>query len=286
VIDLRSLQRALGGEISGGQLLCPGPGHSPRDRSLSVRPIGDDFVVFSHSGDGWTQCKDFVRQRLGLPAWQPGDGHDRHIDRLRLKTFERAGGCHWPWLAPQTALIDFNPMPPQIAESSVLSYGCSTSARRITLMPTNRWQPGVSGNPAGRLRGSRNKLSEEVICALLRDFRQHGQKAVARVRRTQPAAYLKILALLVPREHKVEHSNALKNLTDEQLEAMIEYIKSSLEAQAGGRAIEGTIETVEPTALPALEPPRPKNRLMLEADTAVGPSDHKRSRKVPSPSGA
>ena len=57
--------------------------------------------------------------------------------------------------------------------------------------------------------------------------------------RTQPAA--KILALLVPREHKVEHSNALKNLTDEQLEAMIEYIKSSLEAQAGGsvRVIEG-----------------------------------------------
>jgi hypothetical protein len=39
------------------------------------------------------------------------------------------------------------------------------------------------------------------------------------VRRTQPAAYLKILALLVPREHKVEHSNSLKDLTDEQLEA-------------------------------------------------------------------
>jgi hypothetical protein len=148
------------------------------------------------------------------------------------------------------------------------------------------WQPGVSGNRAGRARGSRNKLSEEVICALLRDFRQHGQKAVARVRRTQPAAYLKILALLVPREHKVEHSNALKNLTDEQLEAMIEYIKSSLEAQAGGRAIEGTIETVETTALHALEPPRPKNRLMLEADTAVASSDLKRSRKVPSASGA
>src|SRR5262245_36816463 len=88
-----------------------------------------------------------------------------------------------------------------------------------------------SGNPAGRTRGSRNKLSEEVICALLRDFQQHGQKAVARVRQTQPAAYLKILALLVPREHKVEHSNLLKELTDEQLEAMIEYIKTSL-AQA------------------------------------------------------
>src|SRR5215831_2508200 len=34
-----------------------------------------------------------------------------------------------------------------------------------------------ASRPAGRLRGSRNKLSEEVICALLRDFRKHGEKA-------------------------------------------------------------------------------------------------------------
>ena len=105
------------------------------------------------------------------------------------------------------------------------------------------------GNPAGRLRGSRNKLSEAVICALLRDFSQHGEKAIAKVRRTQPAAYLKILALLVPREHKVEHSNALKDLTDEQLEAMIEHLKASLEAQAqSGKVIDG--ELVDAAALP------------------------------------
>ena len=42
------------------------------------------------------------------------------------------------------------------------------------------WRMGIrGGNPAGRVRGSRNALSEEVICALLRDFRQHGQKAIA-----------------------------------------------------------------------------------------------------------
>src|SRR5262249_471583 len=103
-----------------------------------------------------------------------------------------------------------------------------------THMPTNLWQPGQSGNPAGPDRGSRNRLREEVICALLRDFRQHGQKAVARVRQTQPAAYLKILALLVPREHKVEHRNLIKELSDEQLEAMVEYLETSLEAQARG----------------------------------------------------
>jgi hypothetical protein len=92
VIDLRSLQRALGGEISGGQLLCPGPGHSPRDRSLAVRPSrdSDGFVVHSHCGDEWKLCKDYVRERLGLPQWQPGDGRVRCVDPSRLKAFERA----------------------------------------------------------------------------------------------------------------------------------------------------------------------------------------------------
>jgi len=55
-------------------------------------------------------------------------------------------------------------------------------------------------NPAGRLRGSRNKLSEAVICALLRDFSKHGEKAIAKVRREQPGVYLRCLTLLVPRE--------------------------------------------------------------------------------------
>ena len=150
------------------------------------------------------------------------------------------------------------------------------------------FEPGRSGNPAGGPVGSRHRqqLNGEFISALLRDFRQGGPKAIERVRRTQPAAYLKILALLVPREHKVQHSNPIKDLTDEQLEAAIEYIKTSLEAQAGDpvKVIEPMIEptAVEAMALRALEPPKPKNRLMLEADTAVGPRERK-PRKVPSP---
>ena len=153
-------------------------------------------------------------------------------------------------------------------------------------MPTDLWQPGESGNPAGRTRGSRNKLSEEVICALLRDFREHGQKAIAKVRRTQPAAYLKVLALLVPREHKVEYSNSLKNWTDEELEAGIDLVKQMLEsrAAASGAVIEGT---AEPVALPppaAFERPQRKpNRLMMEVDTAIGPQERKPRKRVPSP---
>jgi len=115
---------------------------------------------------------------------------------------------------------------------------------------------------------------------LLRDFRHGGPKAIERVRRTQPASYLKILALLCPREHQVEHRNLIKELTDEELEGMIEFIKTSLEAQAGNpvKVIEGMVEpsTVPATAPPVLEAPKRKpNRLMMEVDTAIGPQERK-----------
>src|SRR5215510_8213399 len=122
------------------------------------------------------------------------------------------------------------------------------------------FQPGQSGNPSGGRPGSRHRqqLNGEFIAALLRDFRHGGPKAIERVRRTQPAAYLKILALLVPREHKVEHSNPLKGLSDEQLEAMIEYLESSIEAQVGGPAkvIEGTIGPAATEATAPLVSPK------------------------------
>jgi len=138
------------------------------------------------------------------------------------------------------------------------------------------------------LRGSRNKLSEEVICALLRDFRKHGEKAVAKVRRTQPAAYLKICVLAIVREHKVEYNNTLKRMSDEELEATIEYVRSMLAAQAGAKVIEGTAEM---RALPApaeVEQPKRKhpNRLLEHADTAVGPKERTPRKPVPSPLGA
>src|SRR6476646_9809491 len=116
-------------------------------------------------------------------------------------------------------------------------------------MPFER---GRSGNPAGGPVGSRHRqqLNGEFIAVLLRDFRHGGPKAIERVRRTQPAAYLKILTLLVPREHKLEH--------------MIEYIETSLAAQTGAPAkmIEGAIEpnTVPAATLPELEPPKRKPR--------------------------
>ena len=64
--------KALGGEFAGRNTVrCPGPGHSFRDRSLSVSFTGDDFTVFSFAGDDWKLCRDHVRDRLGLGDFQP-----------------------------------------------------------------------------------------------------------------------------------------------------------------------------------------------------------------------
>ena len=90
-MDLHTLCHALGGEIAGKQLLCPGPGHSPVDRSLSIRlspAAPDGFICFSHSGDDWRDCRDYVRERLGLPNWEPGDDRDRRVPTDRLRAYD------------------------------------------------------------------------------------------------------------------------------------------------------------------------------------------------------
>jgi putative DNA primase/helicase len=91
MIDLRTLQRALGGEITGGQVVCPGPGHGRRDRSLAVRPLpgGDGFLVHSFAGDDFRDCDTYVRERLGWPQWRPGDGQDRRVRLSHVKDFDR-----------------------------------------------------------------------------------------------------------------------------------------------------------------------------------------------------
>lgn len=69
MIDLRSAARALGGEVTGRGIVCPGPGHSSQDRSLSIlfdasAPGG--FTLHSHACDNFAVCRDYVRDRLGL----------------------------------------------------------------------------------------------------------------------------------------------------------------------------------------------------------------------------
>lgn len=68
-MNLQQVAAALGGEVSGREVLAPGPGHSAKDRSLSVRvdpAAPDGIVVHSFANDDWQACKDHVKTRLGI----------------------------------------------------------------------------------------------------------------------------------------------------------------------------------------------------------------------------
>jgi hypothetical protein len=119
-----------------------------------------------------------------------------------------------------------------------------------------RFAKGFSGNPGGSPEATRRAFNKRFLLDLAEDWQQHGREVFKRVRRESPASYLKVCAMLV-REMKVEHSNAIKDLTDEQLELAIAAIEAMLAAQAGetAKVIEGEAEVVP--SLPARVAPKP-----------------------------
>ena len=71
--SIQKIAELLGGEVSGGQVCAPGPGHSAGDRSLSVlldANAPDGFVVNSFADDDAIACRDYVRDKLGLPPFE------------------------------------------------------------------------------------------------------------------------------------------------------------------------------------------------------------------------
>ena len=105
---------------------------------------------------------------------------------------------------------------------------------------------------------------------------------------------MKICALVIPKEMKLEHSgDAIKAMTDEQLDVALEALRDLLaRREAAANVIEGSAEPVALLAPEAQSPevtPEPTrkhktNRLMREADTAVGPRE-RIPRKMRPPAG-
>jgi hypothetical protein len=115
-----------------------------------------------------------------------------------------------------------------------------------------RFAPGVSGNPGGSPEATRRAFNKRFLLDLAEDWQQHGREVFKRVRRESPASYLKVCAMLVPREMKLEHSGGVKAMTDEELEQSIEILKALIaerDAGVNAKVIEGEAEVVP--SLPA-----------------------------------
>jgi Family of unknown function (DUF5681) len=83
-----------------------------------------------------------------------------------------------------------------------------------------QFRPGQSGNPAGRPKGSRNKLSECFLKALADDFDTNGVAVIESVRKDRPHEYLKIVAAVLPKQMQLEDltpRRRAEDLTDDEL---------------------------------------------------------------------
>jgi len=89
------------------------------------------------------------------------------------------------------------------------------------------FQPGQSGNPAGRPKGSRNKLGEAFIQAMYDDFTEHGADVIDKVRLEKPDQYLKVVASILPQQLNVKVT-PFEEMTDDQLRKHAERLIAEL----------------------------------------------------------
>ncbi len=86
-MSLSNIAKALGGVVSSGQVMAPGPGHRPHDRSMAVK-IGESgkLIVHSHAGDDPRKCLEYVESKLGI-IWQPDSdgGASGAFDRMQAR---------------------------------------------------------------------------------------------------------------------------------------------------------------------------------------------------------
>ena len=141
--------------------------------------------------------------------------------------------------------------------------------KQVARTANGQFRPGVSGNLSGNVHRSRHALNADTIREMHAAFRQGGREAIDKVMRTQPAVFLKLLVLLVPRQMTLDHSGGLKAMTDEEIEQTIEVIQNMIAARAGeaAKAIAGT---AEPAALPA---PEAQAGLGLSQSASAGRTD-------------
>ena len=93
-------------------------------------------------------------------------------------------------------------------------------------------QPGETRNPGGRAVNPRNRLQTKFLYALAKDFDDHGEGAIVEMREKDPAAYIKAIVALMPKE--IEVKQGLDELSDEQLNAALLAARALLAAADPG----------------------------------------------------
>src|SRR5215813_7051306 len=94
----------------------------------------------------------------------------------------------------------------------------NTEKKQRNLIP---YKPGQSGNPKGRPKGSRNKLSEEFFRDLCDAWQAFGKPALETMAMLYPVEFVRMVASLMPRELEATTTPVMERMSTAQLEAII-----------------------------------------------------------------
>jgi hypothetical protein len=116
-----------------------------------------------------------------------------------------------------------------------MSDGADTPGKTNKLMAP--WQPGQSGNPAGRPKGARSRFSEKFVNDFMADWEEHGASVIAQVRAEKPDVYLRTATAILPKVS--DDGDDFDNLTPEELDARLADLEARTAALAGAERATG-----------------------------------------------
>jgi hypothetical protein len=85
----------------------------------------------------------------------------------------------------------------------------------------------------GRRKGSRDRIATALLEAIAEDFAEHGAEVIKLARVERPTEYLKVVASLLPKEFEIS-DNRLKDIPDDELDAIIEHIRGRISPRIAG----------------------------------------------------
>jgi len=109
---------------------------------------------------------------------------------------------------------------------------------------------------AGRTLGSQNaergRLTKRFFLELWDDFDKHGKQAIKACRESDPVAYIRVLASLMPKDIDLTQTadDQVRSMTDEELAALLQVTMAKLAARE--KEVEAQVIETIPASAPTL----------------------------------